>query len=104
MADKGIVPVKLSLTEGDFYTLFAPKWREHGAEWQAFLGFGDDLYVFQTPAELLLFLESGDKHDLQFIISTNHKNLSCLADDSAIGARLEITVQPGFADRVRTKD
>ncbi|WBT09304.1 hypothetical protein PAB09_02940 [Corynebacterium sp. SCR221107] len=65
MADKGIVPVKLSLTEGDFYTLFAPKWREHGAEWQAFLGFGDDLYVFQTPAELLLFLESGDKHDLQ---------------------------------------
>ena len=47
---------------------------------------------------------SGDKHVLHCIICTNHKNLSCLADDSAIGARLEITVQPGFADRVHTKD
>ena len=37
MTTKGIVPVKLSLTEGDVYTLWAPKWREHGAEWQGFL-------------------------------------------------------------------
>ncbi|AIT88503.1 hypothetical protein AY498_10385 [Corynebacterium ulcerans] len=64
MANKGIVPVKLSLTEGDFYTLWAPEWREHGAEWQAFLGKDDDLYVFASPEELLLFLESGTKHDL----------------------------------------
>lgn len=65
MANNGIVPVKLSLTKGDFYTLWAPSWREHGAEWQAFLGAGDDLFVFHSPAELLVFLESDEKHDLQ---------------------------------------
>ncbi|SJM65026.1 hypothetical protein FM102_10580 [Corynebacterium glutamicum] len=64
MAEKGIVPVKLSLTEGDFYTLWAPNWREGGNEWQAFLGANDDLYVFNSPEELLVFLESDDKHDL----------------------------------------
>lgn len=64
MATKGIVPVRLSLTEGDFYTLYAPEFKEHGAQWQAFLGSGDDLYVFDSPAELLLFLESGAAHDL----------------------------------------
>ncbi len=64
MAEKGIVPVKLSLTEGDFYTLWAPSWREHGSEWQAFLGADDDLYVFNSPEELLVFIESESKHDL----------------------------------------
>ena len=64
MTTKGIVPVKLSLTEGDVYTLWAPKWREHGAEWQGFLGAGDEIFVFDSPAQLLVFLESGAKHDL----------------------------------------
>ena len=52
MANNGIVPVKLSLTKGDFYTLWAPSWREHGAEWQAFLGAGDDLFVFHPRGTL----------------------------------------------------
>ena len=69
MANNGIVPVKLSLTKGDFYTLWAPSWREHGAEWQAFLGAGDDLFVFHSPAELLVFLESDEKHDLQVTLN-----------------------------------
>ncbi|ALC05149.1 hypothetical protein CDES_03480 [Corynebacterium deserti GIMN1.010] len=64
MAEKGIIPVKLSLTEGDFYTLWAPLWREGGNEWQAFLGAGDDLYVFNSPEELLVYIESEEKHDL----------------------------------------
>lgn len=64
MAEKGIVPVKLSLTEGDFYTLWAPSWREQGSEWQAFLGAGDALYVFNSAEELLVFIESDAKHDL----------------------------------------
>lgn len=64
MAENGIVPVKLSLTEGDFYTLWAPSWREHGSEWQAFLGAGNDLYVFNSPEELLVFIDSDSKHDL----------------------------------------
>ncbi len=64
MSTRAIVPVKLSLTEGDYYTLWAPRWKEHGAEWQAFLGDGDALHLFTSPAALLVFLESGQKHDL----------------------------------------
>ncbi|MDO4685692.1 MAG: hypothetical protein Q4A92_04025 [Corynebacterium sp.] len=64
MAQQGIVPVSLELTEGTFYTLWAPLWKEHGQEWQAFLGYGDHVYLFSSPAELLVFLESGAKHDL----------------------------------------
>lgn len=64
MAENGIVPVRLSLTEGDFYTLWAPSWREHGSEWQAFLGANEELYVFNSPEELLVFLESDSRHDL----------------------------------------
>ena len=64
MSTRAIVPVKLSLTEGDFYTLWAPKWRQHGSEWQAFLGDDESVLAFNSPAELLCFVESGTKHDL----------------------------------------
>lgn len=85
MANKGIVPVKLSLTEGDFYTLWAPTWREHGAEWQAFLGHGDDLYVFESPEALLKYIETTEeKHDL-----LSHPKWSSFA------ARDEARVIPG---------
>lgn len=65
MAQQGIIPVKLSLTDGDFYTLWAPSWKEHGQEWQAFLGGDDNVYFFHSPAELLAFLSSDQEHDLQ---------------------------------------
>ena len=64
MSNRAIVPVKLSLPEGDFYTLWAPTWIEHGSEWQAFLGDDNDVLVFSSPAEVLTFLESGQRHDL----------------------------------------
>ena len=64
MSTRAIVPVKLSLTEGDFYTLWAPKWRQNGSEWQAFLGDDEAVLAFNSPAELLCFVESGTKHDL----------------------------------------
>lgn len=64
MSNRAIVPVKLSLTEGDFYTLWAPTWKEHGAEWQAFLGDDEHVLGFASPADLLVFLETGTKHDL----------------------------------------
>ena len=64
MSTRAIVPVKLSLTEGDFYTLWAPKWRQNGSEWQAFLGDDEAILAFNSPAELLCFVESGTKHDL----------------------------------------
>ena len=64
MSTRAILPVTLSLTEGDFYTLWAPKWRQSGSEWQAFLGDDEDVLAFNSPAELLCFVESGTKHDL----------------------------------------
>ncbi|MCK7637653.1 hypothetical protein [Corynebacterium pygosceleis] len=65
MALQGIVPITIALTEGDFHTLWAPKWREHGQEWQAFLGNGDDVYLFRSTGELLAFIESDARHDLR---------------------------------------
>ena len=64
MTSRAIIPVKLSLTEGDFYTLWAPSWKEHGAEWQAFLGDDSGLFLFTSPAKLYAFLQSGRRHDL----------------------------------------
>ncbi|MCS4535879.1 hypothetical protein [Corynebacterium sp. HS2168-gen11] len=65
MTNKGIIPVKLSLTKGDYYTLWAPSWREHGAEWQAFLGAQEELFLFESPAEMLVYLEQDNSHDLR---------------------------------------
>ena len=48
-----LVPICLSVTEGDLYTLWAPRWREGGDEWEAFLGAGDDLYGFADAADLI---------------------------------------------------
>jgi hypothetical protein len=59
-----IVPVELGLTEGDLVTLWAPRWREDGEEWEAFLGHGDDLYCFDEVAELAAFIRTVDQHDL----------------------------------------
>lgn len=60
----GILPIKLALTEGDYYTLWAPRWKEHGAEWQAFLGKGEHVFFFDSPAQLLAYLMHNATHDL----------------------------------------
>jgi hypothetical protein len=59
-----IVPVQLSLTEGDLVTLWAPRWREDGEEWEAFLGDDDALFAFPTVAELAAFVRTAPEHDL----------------------------------------
>lgn len=59
-----IIPIQLGLTAGNGLTLWAPRWREEGEEWEAFLGHGDDLYVFPSPAHLAAFIRSNDEHDL----------------------------------------
>lgn len=64
MTTRAILPVKISLTEGDFYTLWAPTWRQGGSEWQAFLGDADNVLVFNSPEALLVYLEDHDDHDL----------------------------------------
>jgi hypothetical protein len=59
-----IVPIQLSLTKGDVVTLWAPRWREDGEEWEAFLGHGDQLYVFDNAAQLAAFVRTAREHDL----------------------------------------
>src|SRR5207245_11200197 len=46
-----IVPIQLSLTAGDLITLWAPRWREAGEEWEGFLGDEDAIHAFpDAPA------------------------------------------------------
>jgi hypothetical protein len=59
-----IVPIQLSLTEGDLVTLWAPRWREDGEEWEAFLGDDDALFGFTEVARLAAFVRSPAEHDL----------------------------------------
>jgi hypothetical protein len=59
-----IVPVQLALTEGDFVTLWAPRWRDGAEEWEAFLGDDDTLYGFPDVAHLAAFVRSDAEHDL----------------------------------------
>ncbi|MGE5693817.1 MAG: primosomal protein [Candidatus Sericytochromatia bacterium] len=62
MAD--IVPIKLGLDERDVFTLYAPRWRDANDEWEAFLGAGDDLYAFESVADLVAFVRSKAENDL----------------------------------------
>jgi hypothetical protein len=59
-----IVPIQLSLTEGDLVTLWAPRWRENGEEWEAFLGDAESLFAFPEVAQLAAFVRVEDEHDL----------------------------------------
>ncbi|GFG72965.1 protein export chaperone SatS [Mycobacterium botniense] len=59
-----LVPIRLSLTVGDRYTLWAPRWRDSGEEWEAFLGKDEDLYGFGSVADLVAFVRSGTDNDL----------------------------------------
>ncbi|MHA6792832.1 primosomal protein [Pseudonocardia bannensis] len=59
-----IVPIRLSLTEGDLVTLWAPRWREDGEEWEAFLGDDEALYAFGEVAQLAAFVRTAPEHDL----------------------------------------
>ncbi len=59
-----LVPICLSLTDGDRYTVWAPRWRDAGDEWEAFLGKDEDLYVFATPADLVAFVRTNTDNDL----------------------------------------
>ena len=59
-----IVPIRLGLTEGDLYTLWAPRWRDEGDEWEAFLGKDEDLYAFASVADLAAFVRTNKDNDL----------------------------------------
>ena len=59
-----IIPIKLKLTVGSFYTLRAPYWRELNNEWEAFLGLKNSLYCFESLAALISFVHTNNRHDL----------------------------------------
>ncbi|MFB7878153.1 primosomal protein [Nocardia sp. NPDC056064] len=64
MASGDIVPIELGLTDGDLVTLWAPRWRDGDDEWEAFLGHEDDLYGFESVAELAAFIRTDSDNDL----------------------------------------
>jgi len=59
-----LVPIRLSLSAGDRYTVWAPRWRDAGDEWEAFLGKDEDLYAFESVADLVAFVRSDTDNDL----------------------------------------
>ncbi|ONI85844.1 primosomal protein [Actinosynnema sp. ALI-1.44] len=59
-----IVPIELGLPQGDVVTLWAPRWREEGEDWEAFLGDEEDLYGFPDAAHLAAFVRTAQEHDL----------------------------------------
>lgn len=59
-----LVPIRLSLSAGDRYTVWAPRWRDSGDEWEAFLGKDEDLFVFSSVADLVAFVRSDTDNDL----------------------------------------
>src|ERR1700739_1426365 len=59
-----LVPIRLSLAAGYRYTVWAPRWRDAGDEWEAFLGKDDDLYAFETVSDLVAFVRSDSDNDL----------------------------------------
>jgi hypothetical protein len=73
-----IVPVRLGLTNGDLYTLWAPRWRDGGDEWEAFLGKDEDLYAFESVADLVAFVRTNTDNDL-----TDHPAWARLTEASA---------------------
>ena len=73
-----IVPVRLGLTKVDLYTLWAPSWRDADDEWQAFLGKDDDLYGFESVADLAAFIRTNTDNDL-----TDHPAYGALVESSA---------------------
>ncbi len=77
-----IVPIRLGLTRGDLYTLWAPRWRDGGDEWEAFLGKEEDLYGFESAADLVGFVRTDRDNDL-----TDHPSWSALTEASAHACR-----------------
>lgn len=59
-----LVPIRIGVTVGDLYTLWAPRWRDAGDEWEAFLGKDDDLFAFESVADLTAFVRTNTDNDL----------------------------------------
>ena len=63
-SEASVVPIRLTLDGRTGVTLWATPWIEDEEEWQAFLGAGQHVLVFGTPAEMAEHLHSGEENDL----------------------------------------
>jgi hypothetical protein len=59
-----LVPIRLGVTAGDLYTLWAPRWRDAGDEWEGFLGKDEDVFAFESVADLTAFVRTNADNDL----------------------------------------
>lgn len=59
-----IVPIELTVNGRTGITLWAPPWEEDGEEWQAFLGAGEKLEVFEDTAGLAAYVARSGDNDL----------------------------------------
>lgn len=59
-----ILPIELRFDERELFTLWAPRWRDAGDEWEALLGDEDDLFAFESVADLVTFVRGGTENDL----------------------------------------
>lgn len=59
-----LVPIRIGVTAGDLYTLWAPRWRDAGDEWEGFLGKDEDLFAFESVADLAAFVRTDTDNDL----------------------------------------
>jgi len=59
-----LVPIRIGVTAGDLFTLWAPRWRDAGDEWEGFLGKDEDLFAFESVADLAAFVRTDTDNDL----------------------------------------
>ncbi len=60
-----LIPIRLSVTAGDLFTMWAPFWRaDNNEEWEAFLGRDFELFAFESVADLAAFVRNNTDHDL----------------------------------------
>ena len=90
-----LIPVRLGVTAGDRYTLWAPRWRDGGDEWEAFLGRDEDIFAFESVADLVAFVRSDTDNDLvehprwaKLSQANAHRLLEKLIGSGRPGARL----------------
>lgn len=102
-----LVPIRLTVTAGDRYTLWAPSWRDSGDEWQAFLGRDEDLYGFATVADLVAFVRVNANNDLvdhpgwpQLIQANAHKLEPAIDDEYDLIAVEELLTEKPTAQSV----
>lgn len=62
--DATIVPIQLVVKGRAGVTLWAPPWEEDGDEWQAFLGTGEKVEVFESTEDMAAFVARSPDNDL----------------------------------------